>query len=54
MSPNEKSARLYAILNALEEIRKEAARLDEGMLGYVVLLAVKEARTAAEKAIARA
>ena len=54
MSPNEKSARLHAIVAALEELRKEAVRLDEGMLGYALATATREARQAAEKAIARA
>jgi hypothetical protein len=54
MSPNEKSARLHAIVAALEELRKEAIRLDEGMLGYVLAMAADEARQAANKAITRA
>jgi hypothetical protein len=54
VSPNEKSARLHKIVAALEVLRKEAVRLDEGKLGYVLAMASQEARKAAEKAIARA
>jgi hypothetical protein len=39
---------------ALEEARKEAVRLDEGMLGYILAMAGQEARQAAGKAITRA
>jgi hypothetical protein len=53
VSPNEKSARLFAIVSTLEELR-EAVRLDEGMLGYILAMAGQEVRQAAEKAIARA
>lgn len=54
MSPNEKSARLHAIVAALKELRREATRLDEGMLGYFLAAAANEANAAAEKAITRA
>jgi hypothetical protein len=53
MSPNEKSARLHAIVTVLGELRKEAIRLDEEMLGYILAMARHEARTAAEKSITR-
>jgi hypothetical protein len=45
---------LHAIVAALEEQRKEAVRLDEGMLGYILAMAGQEARQAANKAITRA
>jgi hypothetical protein len=36
------------------EKRKEAVRLDEGMLGYILAMASQEARQAADEAITRA
>ena len=54
MSPNEKSARLHSVAAALQELRREATRLDEGMLGYLLAKAADEARKAAERAITRA
>jgi hypothetical protein len=54
MSPNEKSARLHTIVSALEELRKEAVRLDVGMLGNILAMASQEARQAADSAITRA
>ncbi len=54
MSPNGKSARLHTIVAALDELRKEAVRLDEGMLGYILAMASQEARQAADRAITRA
>lgn len=54
MTPNEKSARLHAIIAALEELRKEAVRLDEGTLGFLLATAQREAQAAAQKAIVRA
>jgi hypothetical protein len=54
MSPNEKSVRLHALAVALKELRKEATRLDEGLLAFHLATAADEARKAAERAITRA
>lgn len=54
MSPNEKSARLFAIVATLEELRRETTRLDERTVRYVLAMAADEARKAAENTIARA
>ena len=54
MSPNEKSAHLFAIVAALEELRREATRLEERTVSYVLAMAADEARKAAENTITRA
>jgi hypothetical protein len=54
MSPNEKSARLRAVAAALKELRREATRLDEGVLAFNLAMAADEAQKAADKAITRA
>ena len=54
MSPNEKSARLSAMAVALRKLQKEAIRLDEGVLGFLIAQAVDEAHKAAARSIVRA
>jgi hypothetical protein len=54
MSPNEKSARLSAIARALRTLQKEAVRLDEGALGFLIARAADEAKKAADHAVVRA
>ena len=54
MSPNEKSARLHRVAVALKELRKEATRLDEGVLAFHLATAADEAKKAADRAITRA
>jgi hypothetical protein len=54
MSPNEKSARLSAIAKALRSLQKEAVRLDEGELGFLIARAADEAKKAVDQSVVRA
>ena len=51
MSPNEKSARLSAIAKALRSLQREAVRLDEGVLGFLIARAADEAKKAADQSV---
>jgi hypothetical protein len=54
MSPNEKSARLCTLALALRKLHKEALRLEEGPLNFIIARAAEEARKAADQSIVRA
>jgi hypothetical protein len=54
MSPNEKSARLSTMALALRKLQKEALRLHEEDLSFLIAKAADEARKVADQAIVRA